>query len=153
MHVRAWRLRRGEWIVGVSSVVLLVSMFALTWFDVPHSEKTQNGWDSLSHARWLLIITIAAGFVLVYVQASRSSPAIPVTTSLLVAVLGALSVLWLIYRLFISPAGDRQAGAYVGLVAAAGIAFGGFLSVRDEGIAPADAPAVPTVDPSATGGS
>jgi hypothetical protein len=150
------RLRRGEIIVGAGSVVLLASMFVLTWYGLTPqirptaatlgSSTSVTGWDALTNVRWLMLLTIACGLALVCFQAARRAPAIPVTLSVLVTVLGVLTVLALIYRVLINEPGsdaaiEQKAGAFVGLASAIAIVIGGYLSLRDEGIADKDAPA------------
>jgi hypothetical protein len=96
------------------------------------------------------VVTIAAALALVAAQVTRRSPAIPVTLSLVVAVLGLITVLSLIYRVLINPPAHEQAGAYLGLLSAIGLAYGGYLSLREEGIARRDAPSeIPVVRPGA----
>jgi len=146
------RLRRGEWIVGASAVVLLASMFALDWFgrsgapssaaSTPGVPTTVNGWDGLTNLRWLMLIAIACSFLLVFFQAVRSSPAVPVAFSVIVSVLAVLTALALIYRVLINePDGyvDQKAGAFVGLLSSLVLVYGGYESMRQEGIAPRDA--------------
>jgi hypothetical protein len=149
------RLRRGEWLVGAGSLVLLASMVVIPSFRPTHQAALVDGWRGLSHARWLIVVTIAAGLALVLLQAARRGPALPVTFSLLVMLLGGVSVLWLIYRVLVSPpAGSRDVGGIVALVSACAITFGGWASLRQEGIAPEDQPhEIPTVDPMTPGGS
>jgi hypothetical protein len=65
---------------------------------------------------------------------------VPVTLSLFVTVLGLISVLALIYRVLVNPPAHEVLGAFLGLISAMGLAYGGFLSLREEGIAPRDAP-------------
>jgi hypothetical protein len=66
--------------------------------------------------------------------------------SVIVTVLGLLSTLWLVYRVLINPPHSIQFGAVLGLIASAGILYGGFASMRAEGIAERDAPAnIPVV--------
>jgi threonine/homoserine/homoserine lactone efflux protein len=94
------------------------------------------------------VVTLALAFALVVAQAARRSPAIPVTLSMFVAVLGLISVLALIYRVLINPPAHEQAGAFLGLLSAVALAYGGYLSLREEGIARRDAPAeIPVVRP------
>jgi hypothetical protein len=169
MDVDPSRLRRGEIIVGAASVVLLASMFVLEWYGLTAqlrptaaslgSSTSVNGWDALTNVRWLMLLTIACGLALVYVQAARRAPAIPVTLSVLVTVLGLITVLVLIYRVLINEPGndavvEQEAGAFVGLASAIAIVIGGYLSMRDEGIADKDAPAdIETVSMGPAGGS
>ncbi len=145
------RLRRGEWIVGAGSVLLLVSILLLPWYGGSH---TVDGWNALTRFRWLAVLTLAVAAALLFFQATRPAPALPVTLSLFVAVLGTLTAAWLIYRVGINPAGgeeDRGVGrsgrrARNRLRRLCLAAPGGHLS--------GDAPAViPTVDPWARDGS
>ena len=143
----ARRLRAGEVIAGASATLLLIFMFALTWYAVSgplsetlsrglHEPTTFNGWNGLTHLHWLLLVTIVAALALTYFQAAREGPAIPITLSLVVTLLGGLTTVALIYRVLIKTPGhmlDQRAGAYLGLVAAIGIAYGGYKSMREEG--------------------
>jgi hypothetical protein len=145
------RLRRGEWTVGAGSVVLLASMLLLPWYG---DSRTIDGWNALSHFRWLVVVTLIAAGALLLFTATRRAPAVPVTLSLLVAVLGALCTAWLLYRVAIDPIAGRKVGGWVGLAGAAAIAYGGLSALRREGIAASDAPAaIPTVEPWAQSGS
>jgi hypothetical protein len=140
------RLRRGEVLAGASAVLLLVFMLVGKWYG--GGSGSRSGWESLVGLRWLLAATIAAAFGLVIAQAARRAPAVPVTISMLVAVLGVISVLALVYRVLINPPAHEQAGAFLGLISAVGIAYGGYLSLREEGIARRDAPReIPVVRP------
>jgi hypothetical protein len=138
-------LRRGELIAGLGGLLLLVFMFALKWYalrSVLIPEKSilggatsYNGWHGLTHLRWLLLVTALIALTLSYFQAVSRAPAVPVTLAVIVTVLGGLSTLLLIYRVLINPPGgnlDQLAGAYLCLVAAAGIAYGGYASMREE---------------------
>ena len=163
------RVRLGEIVAAFAAVLLLVSMFVLPWYGykgelAPLAAKlgvstTHDAWTSLSTARWVLLITIVTSLALLYLQATRSSPALPATFSLFVAVLGGLSALVLIYRVLINVPGpndvvSRDVGAYIGLLASIVIAGAGYRSLREEGIAPQDAPQdIPTVhlDPAEVG--
>jgi hypothetical protein len=140
------RLRRGELLAGVGGVLLLVFLLAGKWYG--NGSQARTGWESLTVLRWLLVVTIAAAFALVFTQVTRRSPAVPVTLSLVVLVLGVISVLALIYRVLINPPAHEQAGAYLGLLSAIALAYGGYLSLREEGIARQDAPRdIPVVQP------
>jgi hypothetical protein len=149
------RLRRPEIVAGVAAVVLLAAMFALPWYGIKHKlaplaanlgvSTSQDAWNSLSTTRWLMVLTVAAALALVYLQATRPAPALPATFSLFVWLLGGLTSLVLIYRVLINVPGpndvvSRDVGGYVGLLASIAIGFAGYRSLRDEGIAPQDAP-------------
>lgn len=140
------RLRRGELLAGTGAVLLLVFMLAGEWSS--YHGHSQTGWQTLTDLRWLIIVTIVAAFALVLAQVTRRSPAIPVTLSMVVAVLGLITVLALVYRVLINPPSHEQAGAFLALLSALGLAYGGYLSLREEGIARRDAPRdIPVVRP------
>jgi hypothetical protein len=146
MHFDPARLRRGELLAGAGAVLLTVFMLAGKWYG--HGSGARTGWQALTSMRWLLVVTVALAFALVLTQVTRSSPAIPVTLSLFVSVLGVISVLALIYRVLINPPAHEQVGAFLGLISAAALAYGGFLSLREEGVAARDAPReIPVVRP------
>lgn len=148
MSFDASRLRRGEVLAGAGAVLLLVFVLAGKW------AGSRTGWEALVSLRWLLVVTIAAAFGLVITQATRRAPAIPATMSFLVTVLGAISVLALIYRVLINPPAHQHTAAYLGLLSAIALACGGYLSMREEGIARRDAPSeIPVVHPGQQSGT
>jgi hypothetical protein len=165
MGLRWSRLRWGEIVAGVAALVLLASMFALPWYGykgdlAPLAARlgvstSHDAWNSLSTTRWLMLLTIVAALALVYLQATRPAPALPATFSLFVALLGGLTSLVLIYRVLINVPGpndvvSRDVGGFIGLLASIVIAGAGYRSLREEGIAPQDAPKdIPTVQPDA----
>jgi len=133
------RLRRGELLAGASAVLLAIFLVGGKWYRPgTGSAGSQTGWQALTDLRWLLLLTIIAAVALVIVQATRRAPAIPVTMSLVVMLLGIVTVLALIYRVLIDPPPHQQAGAYLGLLSAIGIMVGGYLSLRQEGVAARD---------------
>ena len=156
------RIRLPEYLIGAGSVALLASMLLLPWYRLtsvvavpgPHAVilrlglRTVDGWNGLNHARWLILVTVVVGVATFLLQAARRAPAVPVTMSLVAGVLGGATAAWLIYRVLIEPpGGSRRIGGFVGLLSACLIAYGGYASLRLEGIAPSDAPSdIPTVD-------
>jgi hypothetical protein len=157
MRLDRTRLRRPELIVGVGGLVLLGSLLLLPWYTLTEVSAppgpqyfiqiSVDGWHGLNDAHWLLLVTILAAFALVFFQLTRRAPAIPVTFSMVAAVLGGLTTLWLIYRVLINPpGGSRDIGGFIGLLSAAAITYGGYASLRLEGIAPDDGPTeIPTI--------
>jgi hypothetical protein len=121
----ASRLRGGEIVAGVAGVALLALLFGVLWF------AGQSGWQSLSALRWLLLVTGVSAIGLTVVGATRRAPAIPVTMSVIVTALGAITTVALIVRLaFGSPGPD--AGAFAGLIAVVACTAGSFWSLRVE---------------------
>ncbi|HUA45074.1 MAG TPA: hypothetical protein VMA77_07595 [Solirubrobacteraceae bacterium] len=140
------RLRRGEVLAAAGGILLLVFMLAGNWYG--HGSGSRTGWEALTDLRWLVVVTIASAFLLAFTQATRRAPAVPATLSVIVTVLGLITVLALIYRVLIDAPAHEQAGAYLGLLSAIALGYGGYLSMRQEGIARRDAPTdIPVVRP------
>jgi hypothetical protein len=147
------RLRRGEWIVGATAIALAALMFLFPWYGHARGGQepapgTVNGFHGLTHLRWLLLVTIAAGMVLVFVQATRRAPALPASMSVIVLVLAIPTSLWLILRVLVDvPAStDAKSAAYAGLGVALAMTYGAYRSLREEDrLDPARNAVIPTV--------
>jgi hypothetical protein len=141
------RLRRGELVAGASGVLLFVFLFIPAWYALNGvlsqtasdlgARTSWNGWWGLSGWRWLALLAILAALALAYFQAAARAPAIPVTLAVIVTVLGILTVIAVAYRLVAGPPSGgsflhQRVGPYLGLLAALGIAYGGFASMREE---------------------
>ncbi len=134
--------------MGAGGIVLLASMFLLPWYGVtlgagPGSVRhfvtvSVDGWHGLMHLRWLILLTILAAVALVLLQATRRPPALPTTASVLVTIVGGLTAALLIYRVLINEPGAQKVGALLGLISACAIFYGGYASMREEGISPKD---------------
>jgi hypothetical protein len=152
------RIRWPEWVAATSAVVLLLIMVGVSWFTFERASGglgpkyyvaySEDGWHGLAHAHWLLLVTIVLALALLFFQATRRSPAVPVTISLFVMLLAGLSTLWLFIRVVIDPPGGRDAGGWLALICAMVLTWSGYKSVRMEGIASEDEPSeIPTVQP------
>jgi hypothetical protein len=155
MELDPSRLRRGEMLAGASAVLLAIFLVGGKWYgDGGQTGGSLTGWQALTDLRWLMLVTIVAAAGLVFAQVTRRAPAVPVTMSLIVMLLGIVTVVALIYRVLINPPPHQEAGAYLGLLFAIGIMCGGYFSLRQEGIARQDAPTnIPIVRPSAGAGN
>ena len=144
---RRLRLRQGALITFVSALVLLIVMFATKWYGVDEipgrvATRTQvthaaNAWNALTIVRWLLLATIVVAVGSVLLHGSQRSHGSKTNTGALVAVLGSITAAVLIYRVLIDLplAGsvvDQKLGAIIGVIAAIGIAFGGYESMLEE---------------------
>ncbi len=98
-----------------------------------------------------MLVTVALGLALVFFQATRRAPALPVSVGVLVVLVGLITLIGLIYRILINEPGpdsliDQKPGAFVGLLATLVIVWGGYLSLREEGVREADGPGeIPTI--------
>jgi hypothetical protein len=143
-------LRRGEILAGASAVALLVFLFALNWLTV--GGHNLHGWVAIPVLRWLLLVTALTALMLTFTQATRPGPALPVSLSTVVTVLGALSTLLLTIRLLTTSAGLCP-GALLGLLAAIGIMVAAFDSLRrEQGWTPGPDRPIETVPLDSSGG-
>ncbi len=142
------KLSQGEKIAAVAAVVLFVFMF-FDWFTVEVTGIPGSGgsdaWDALDWIPIVLVVTIVAalGVAALRLTDSRYEPAISANS--VVAILGGLSFLLILYRIVDPPGvgGGTLAeelvdvspafGIFVSLVAAAGIAYGGYRAMQEEG--------------------
>jgi hypothetical protein len=140
----ATRVNVGELLSAVSALLLLASMFATEWYGVagvpdpsyarPATATAENGFNGLTDIRWVMLATIAVTIGSVFLHASQREHGTKTDTSRVVAGLGALTTLLLIYRVLIDLPGDgkvldQKLGALLGLVCALGIAWGGYESI------------------------
>jgi hypothetical protein len=144
---RAPRIRVGALVSATSALVLLVVMFGTEWYGVagvpdpsavrPAVSTAENAWHGLTVTRWVLLGAIVASIGAVVLHASQRQHGNKTDTSLIVAALGALSALLLVYRvLIVLPAPtrviDQKLGAFLGLVCTLGIAWGGYEAIREQ---------------------
>jgi hypothetical protein len=137
------RLRDGEWIAGAGGVALLAAMF-LHWYGAGPFEVT--AWQAFGVLDVVLALLALVPLGLVFTQATRTSPSIPVAFSVFTMLAGALAALLILYRIVNQPGPNDlvevQAGAWLGFVAAGVIATGGWRSLRVEPIPGAPLPPV-----------
>lgn len=140
-------LRTGEKIAGASGVALLLIMFIFDWFKVEAGVEGfgisagGNAWEWFGFIDIVLFVAAICAIALAVVAATQSDVNMPVALSAITAALGGLATLLVLYRIISPPdggAGDlvdvsRSIGVFLGLIAAAGIAYGGWLAMQEEG--------------------
>jgi len=144
------RLSTGEKIAGVSAVLLFIFMF-IDWFKVEVSGSGfvggslgGNAWEWFSWIDLLLLLTVVVTVAVVVIRLSDAIFEPPVSLNAIVAILGGLSVLFVLYRVIDPPGASesfggvsvdvgRQVGVFLGLLASAGIAYGGYRAMQEEG--------------------
>lgn len=139
------RLRTGEVIAGVAGVLLLIVMF-LPWLGIPDEaaeaaeglgvstgHPTTNAWKSFTFLDIGLLITVLGAIGLAALAAAGLVRSLSPAASMVSAALGALATLAILYRI-INPINDasREYGIWLGLIAAAAIALGGWRSMVEE---------------------
>jgi hypothetical protein len=149
------RLRTGEKVAGISAIALLLIMFIFDWFSVSISGSAGgfsfggsvggNAWESFGFIDIILFITAIAAIALAVTSANATELNAPVALSAVVTGLGILSVLLVLFRIISPPdfgapsALDdsldvgRKIGVFLGLIATAGIAYGGWTAMQAEG--------------------
>lgn len=157
-------LRRSDLIIGSGAIALFVFLFFFKWFGLSTSAggisvgHSVNGWHIFTTSRWVWLITIVVAMGAVVQHGRQRDPSLLVQPSAIVAALGALSTLLILYRIVHHPSGSGSEGAgvnrysysfgielgiWLGLLAAAIITYGGYLAMRAEGTPPADAAPAP----------
>jgi hypothetical protein len=141
------RVRTGELIAGISGVALFIIMF-LTWFELPEVaggqlqgfveavgvDTSYSAWQAFDFIDLVLLLAVVAGVGLAVLAAAQSNVQLPVAASAVAAGLGILATLLVLYRVIDPPSEyDRAYGLYLGLIASAGIAVGGWMAMQEEG--------------------
>jgi hypothetical protein len=145
------KLSNGERISGISAVLLFALMF-FNWFGVELVNSSnllfavsgggpgKSAWDALEYIPIVLVITIVATLAMVAVRLSNAASEAFVLVNAPIAVLGFVSTVLILFRILhppifgiegaITSQGTVQAPVFLALLAAAGITFGGCLSMR-----------------------
>jgi hypothetical protein len=154
-------LRRSDRIMGIGAIAFFVFLFFFKWFGVSSSASvggisysdSANGWHTFTNSRWIWIFTILVALAAVAVSAGALNFKSPVQPGVLVAGLGALSAILIIYRILDHPSAGTSGtiagvhysasvgikiGIWLGLIAALGVTYGGYLAMRDEGTSLSD---------------
>src|SRR5579863_2684320 len=149
MTVRSTRLRLGERLLGLASVLLLVDLFGATWFGYRAQYRAvatmlgqlpnANGWQTFDVIGPLAVVVCVLGIAICVLTATRRSPAVPIVlttllapVSLVLAVLVAIRVLLDQPSVHLAQAGganviEAHVGAYVGLLLSVAVFAGLYL--------------------------
>jgi Mn2+/Fe2+ NRAMP family transporter len=153
------RLRRCDWMVGGGAVAFLVFLFFFDWYGGSYKgtipvgggsfgvSVSSTGWDTFTNSRWIWLLTILVSIAAVALVAGQRKLDLPVRLSTVVLGLGALSTLLVLYRIVHHPSGGAsfagasfsygiKIGIWLGLIAAAVIAYGGYLMMSEEDSSP-----------------
>jgi drug/metabolite transporter (DMT)-like permease len=143
------RIRYGEKWAGLSALALVGFLF-LDWFGVTGGPGQKPGWTAYAHvldgstgwdtlgwlALALCLIAMLLGLAVPLAYARSESPALPELTAVLCCFAGILAVIALLVQVIFQPGPDElvrvESGWWLGLLAALGIARGGYLSMHDE---------------------
>jgi uncharacterized membrane protein YhaH (DUF805 family) len=139
------RLSKGEKIAGVSAILLFIFMF-FDWFSVDVNGGLfqvsfgGSAWDALDVIPIILLIAIIAALGVAVIRLTDADFEPELSMNAVVAILGIASVLLILYRIVDPPNSgvtgidvSPAVGIFLGLIAAAGIAFGGYRAMQEEG--------------------
>jgi hypothetical protein len=151
------RVSFGEMVAAASAIALFIFMF-LPWYGVDvnvsgfSASESVNGWEALSLIDILLFLAVLVAVGAAVARATGNVPQnLPAPLGTIVMAAGALAVLLILFRILDIPAGDvpdavedsvdlgRKIGVFLSLIAAGGIAFGGYTAANER----ADGPAPP----------
>ena len=107
------------------------------WTPLPSRRPTPrvNAWESFDFTDLILLLAVLVSVGLAAMTLAGASASLPVAGSALTCGVGALAFLFVLYRTIDPPAEglEREIGLYLGLLATAGIAVGGYLGMQEEG--------------------
>jgi hypothetical protein len=145
------RLRPAEYVMTAASLALVVSLF-LPWYSVPtvNGHPVTDGWTayapvhfgSSSFAGWhafaavdvILVACAAVALLVVFLQATQRTPALPIVSSVASTWTGLVAVVIVALNVIDRPDrfADTRYGAWIGLVAAVAMLAGSWWGMRDE---------------------
>jgi hypothetical protein len=124
------RLRNGEIVAAASGLALFIFMF-FHWFG-----GGVSAWDALQDfSGFLIALAAVSGVALGVLAAAGQRINLPFQRGVGTLVLGKLAVLLILWRILANP-GDPKVGIFLGLIAAAGIAVGAWMALREDGFEP-----------------
>lgn len=153
------KLSTGEKVSATSAILLFIFMF-FDWFGVKVSgvpgfsgdisgSGGGSAWDALDVIPIFLMLAIVVALGVAVVRLTDADLEPPVSLNTVVAAVGGLAVLLILFRIVFPPDfgsfggvsvdATLKFGIFLGLIAAAGIAYGGWSAMREEGVTFGDA--------------
>jgi len=135
------RISFGEMIAGVAGVLLFLFMF-IGWYGIDGFDGSFSAWESFGFIDILLFLVAVLAIAQAVLRATGKMPTgLPAPPATIVAIAGVLAVVLILFRLVFTPGdeevfGDeidvtRKIGIFLGLLAAGGIAFGGYTAMNE----------------------
>lgn len=134
------RLSFGERVAAGSGLALVIVMF-LPWYgrDIGLGTDNRSAWQAFGFIDLLLFVAAAMAIGIPLARASGALPRNPaLPPAQVVAAAGALAALLVLFRILDLPfEGEaavetgRKIGVFLGLIASAGIAFGGYTAMNE----------------------
>jgi hypothetical protein len=155
------RLGLGEKVAGISGALLILFMFVFAWFGIKlgppvvliPNEQLRSAWDSYGFVKVVLLVTGLVGVALAVLAASGRDARLLNAASAVVAGLGLASVALIVISIINPPdfvsgvegsgpgfEQTRKIGVWLGLIAAIGVAAGGYTATHKQEAAGGPAP-------------
>ena len=157
------KLGTGQRIAAIAGIVLFIDMW-LSWYgisvgNVPGGDLVQGlvaasgvdttatAWQAFDWVDLVMLATVIAAVGGAALMMSGTQNPLPAPVGSITAGLGALSTLLVAYRILNEPGPDKyldvKIWAWVGLFAAAGVAYGGWRTMSEAGPAATPPPSAP----------
>jgi uncharacterized membrane protein YhaH (DUF805 family) len=157
--MEAGKLSRGEKIAAVSAILLFVFMF-FDWFgskvsgvpgfsgSVEAGANGGNAWETLDVIPVFLMLALVTALAVAVIRLTDADIEPQISLNGIVAALGSLALLLILYRIVFPPDfgvpglsvdATLKLGIFLALIAAGGIAYGGYSAMREEGMTFGDA--------------
>jgi len=152
------KLGVGEIVAGISGLALFVFMF-LPWYGIDSVggfgvSADASAWEAFSFIDILLFFVCVVVVGLVIVQMAETTPDMPAPPTQIIMIAGIVALVLILFRLVVTPGVDiggldidvdlgRKIGVFLGLIAAAGIAYGGWRASQESQAPAPVAPAPP----------
>src|SRR2546427_8101631 len=146
------KLRRGELIAAAGGLLLLIALFFFDWYSAGTSVTLPLGttvsvsgdfgaWDGEGFFGFIANLVILAAALsavgLAVLTATARTIALPVAASAVTAALGIGAVVMVLFRMLFQPGPNElvslKFGILLALIAAVIVAYGGWISMREEG--------------------
>jgi hypothetical protein len=147
------RISFGDMVAAGSGIALLLFMSGVNWFSVandPTGVGDRNAWEAFSAIDLVLFLVALTAIAIPIAKGARANlRSLPVSPDWIVAGAGILACVLIVFRLLVTPdleiqypgvsgsveevggVVDRSIGIFLGLVASAGIVFGGYTAMRE----------------------
>jgi hypothetical protein len=152
------RLRRADQVIGGGAIAFFIFLFFFHWYGVSSNVSSiagvnvnisKSGWDTFTNSRWIWLLTIIVALGVVFATATQRHIQSPVGLGVIVAGLGGLSAILILYRIVHHPTASASFGSYhaslgiklgiwLGLIAAGVVTYGGYLAMQAEGTSLSD---------------
>ena len=140
-------------VAAASGAVLIFVMFVFDWFGYDGVGGGASAWEWMSFLDIVLFLCALVAIALAVMRANGSVPVMPWPPGMVVASAGVLATVIILFRIIVpgdgpldelagiagvDPDATRKIGAFIGLIAAGAMAYGGYAAMneRASGVAP-----------------